>query len=389
MIHRLPFIEIPFGCIAFGSESSSLNANSTIQKWIKSVNDFNFFLVLAGTRTAEIEGISWAGATPEARRYTAIADAEFLLNGPSSNKKWPLPPLTAGVSPAVISYVANSFLNVHPLVIVSGLLHKPSFPHLPIDSASFGPANCLSTGKAMNSSRVGNLWNSGFSMGLKLDKPLLLAECVPGGTTTAQAALAGLGLDVADFISGSVLHPPVALKKKLVKQGLKGACLGCNASPVDVISAVGDPFQAFSVGLLLGARRAGQPVLLGGGSQMLAVLALALAQVKPELRSEFVEEVAIATTSWLAEESTLLDQSQGSLFNLMEVISDYFDVSLFGFASGLRFHESSKSVLRDYELGYVKEGVGAGALSLLAQLKGIDLQVFVEACECVVDDLER
>ena len=46
-----------------------------------------FFLILAGSQTAEIEGISAAGSTAVSRRYTAVADAELLLRGPMSSKK--------------------------------------------------------------------------------------------------------------------------------------------------------------------------------------------------------------------------------------------------------------------------------------------------------------
>jgi len=126
---------------------------------------------------------------------------------------------------------------------------------------------------------------------------------------------------------------------------------------------------------------------LGGGSQMLAVLALALEHVKPACRAKFASEIAIGTTPWLVEEVKTSDQPQSSFLNLMKVVSDYFDVSLFGFASGLRFLESTKKVLRDYELGYVKEGVGAGAFAFLAQLKGVAIKELVDACELVVDQL--
>ena len=102
--------------------------------------------MLAGSRTAEIEGISAAGATCESRRYTAVADAELLLNGPLTPKYWPLPPLPAGISPALISYVAARLIGVHPLVLAVGLLEAPPFPHLRIELPSLGPASCISTG---------------------------------------------------------------------------------------------------------------------------------------------------------------------------------------------------------------------------------------------------
>ena len=74
----------------------------------------------------------------------------------------------------------------------------------------------MSSGKAMSIERVNKLWNIGFSIGLRMKTPLLLAECVPGGTTTAHAVMTALGLEVADYVSGSAKSPPIALKKKLL-----------------------------------------------------------------------------------------------------------------------------------------------------------------------------
>ena len=62
-------------------------------------------LLLAGTATAAVPGISAAGATPESRRLTAAADAELLLLGPAQLRPHALPPLPAGVSPALIARV--------------------------------------------------------------------------------------------------------------------------------------------------------------------------------------------------------------------------------------------------------------------------------------------
>ena len=355
--------------------------------WMDNLKNFSALLLLAGSRTAEVDGISAAGATSASRRYTAVADAELLLNGPLCSKHWPLPPLPAGVSPALISYATSRLIGATPLVLAAGLNQMPSFQHLRLESASLGPANCLSTGKAMEFERVQSLWNKGFSMGLKLRKPLLIAECVPGGTTTAQAVLTGLGLSVADLISGSALNPPIAIKKELVEKGLRAADLGLSVSSKNLLAAVGDPFQCVAVGLLLGARQAGQEVLLGGGSQMLAVLALALSDLKVSLRNHFVEGVVLGTTAWLAEEVT--SQSQSSLVRLLDLVGDHFGVALMGISSGLRFDSSRYKVLRDYERGYIKEGVGAGAFALLAQLYGASCEDIVKACEESLEELQR
>ncbi|WP_269622470.1 nicotinate-nucleotide--dimethylbenzimidazole phosphoribosyltransferase [Prochlorococcus marinus] len=382
--------ELPEGCKAFGASSSSSSKLKMMKRlWTLAGNDINSLLVLANSKTAEIKGISAAGSTKESRRYTAAADAELLLLGPSAQRKWPLPPLPAGVSPALISHVAANLLEVKTLVLSVGLSQVPSCPYLAVDGASVGPSECLTTGKAMNINRVDTLWRKGLEMGLRMCKPLLISECVPGGTTTALAVLTGLGVSVDDLISSSSRTPPTGLKKKLVAKGLNSAGLGIHPAPKDLLAAVGDPFQPFAVGLLLGAREAEQPVLLGGGGQMVAVLATALASMDDSLRDKFVEGISIATTAWLANESFSSFQTPSAFSTLIERIEGFFEVSLLGLSCGLRFCRSSKKVLRDYEHGFVKEGVGAGAFTLLAQLNGFTCQKLLEECEEAVDSLYR
>ena len=71
----------------------------------------------------------------------------------------------------------------------------------------------------------------------------------------------------------------------------------------------------------------------------------------------------------------------------MNHVSKHFKVNILGLASGYRFEDSNQKVLRDYEIGYVKEGVGAGALSLLAQLKGLTQKEMIEKCDREVVNL--
>ena len=69
-------------------------------------------LALAATDTAAVDGISAAGATPASRLRTAAADAELLLLGPLGHRPHALPPLPAGVSPALISHVVAEQLHL-------------------------------------------------------------------------------------------------------------------------------------------------------------------------------------------------------------------------------------------------------------------------------------
>ena len=381
------YILLPSGILAFGDALKEQNVDEKVRSWQENTTNIAFFLILAGSQTAEIEGISAAGMTPFSRRYTAVADAELLLNGPSLMRRWPLPPLPAGVSPALISYVASSFLKIKPVIISAGLLQSPPFRHVSLESPEIGPSRCLSSGNAMEKTRVEHLFESGFKIGKKLQTSLLITECVPGGTSTAFAVLSGLGINVYGLISGSYRNPPSELKTKIVDQGLKAAKLRKDPSSVELMAAVGDPFQPIAVGLLMGAIESGQDVLLGGGCQMLAVLALALNEIEPKSRSKFVGRILIGTTSWLVDESLSSAKNRNSFIHLMNHVANHFKVNILGLASGYRFTDSIHEVLRDYEIGYVKEGVGAGALSLLAQINGLTQQEMVERCDIEVRNL--
>ena len=177
------------------------------------------------------------------------------------------------------------------------------------------------------------------------------------------------------------------MKSRLVQEGLERAALvGGAAHPLAVVAAVGDPFQVLAAGLLVGAAMSRQPVLLGGGSQMVAVLALALMVLRKPQRQQLSEQVMIGTTAWLADEAGQ-PQTASMLSRLVDVASNHCGVALQVMASGVRLGASRHQQLRDYERGYVKEGVGAGALLLLAQLQGMGATELVARCDQAMDAL--
>ena len=127
------------------------------------------------------------------------------------------------------------------------------------------------------------------------------------------------------------------------------------------------------MGLLIGARLAKQPVILSGGSQMIAVILLVLELLDEKNKDEFIEDVFIATTGWLLKDNSLND--------LVNLINEKHDIKLLGLASPLNFESSKYKELKDYELGHVKEGVGAGGISLLAFLDGFKNEEIVSLCQ--------
>ena len=319
-----------------------------------------FACILGFTATGLIPGISAAGATPHAREYTAIADAEFLYCGAQSKPRHPLPILKAGASPVFISRAIVESLAVPVHLFNAGLLHLPTVPTLDLGGI---PAQSLITGRALPYSTVKYLFNRGLEWGEKLAKArdyLIIGECVVGGTTTALAILTGLGLEAVGKVNSS--HPQCnhAQKWSIVMAGLKQAELFPVLERVDpfaLVAAVGDPMQIVAAGMAIAASKT-TGVMLAGGTQMLAVYGLIKAIVNYFSFSAKLEQIVVGTTSWVAEDST------GDTVGLAKIIDG---VSLL--AAKLNFSSSSYPSFRAYEQGYVKEGVGAGGCSIASHLE--------------------
>ena len=188
----------------FGNESNKKRKLKRIDILKKNINNFKIFLVIAGTNTSQIPGISAAGINAKSRRITALADAEFLLMGASKDHKYKLPPLNAGVTPALISHVCSKLINVYPVIVPLGIEVKPHFNHLIVEDRDLGPSNCLTTGKSMPRERVVNLYKRGLKIGKSSKQPILVSESVPGGTTTAQAVMEAFGLRVSNLVGSSL-----------------------------------------------------------------------------------------------------------------------------------------------------------------------------------------
>lgn len=342
-----------------------------------------FACVLGFTQTGLIPGISAAGATPHDRQYTAIADAEFLVNGVQNTPRYPLPPLHVGASPVLISRAVIEAQDIPVQLFNAGLPHPPAVSAVDLRGA---PARCLSTGQAMPFTIVQQLLEQGLRWGEKLaaqvpDSYLIVGECVVGGTTTALAVLTGLGIRAAGKVNSS--HPVCnhTQKWELVKKGLahfERSSLNPESlnstrdafDPIALVAAVGDPMQIVVAGMTIAAsRRCG--VLLAGGTQMLAVYALARSIALRHALPWHPKQIVVGTTRWVAEDAT------GDTVGLAKEIGS---VPLL--ATQLNFSQSRYPQLRSYEQGYVKEGVGAGGCAIAAHLfrdwSQIDLLQVVE-----------
>jgi uncharacterized protein (TIGR00303 family) len=315
-----------------------------------------FACVLGFTETCLIPGISAAGKTPEDRRYTAIADAEFLVNGVTPQPDYPLPPLIAGASPVYISRSIVAGLDLPTYIFNAGLPIPPTVPHIDLGGI---PAACLTTGAALPLVTVERLYHQGAIWGEKLaamsdDRYIVIGECVVGGTTTALSLLTGLGIDALGKVNSS--HPICNhhQKAEIVDRGLSQ--LNLPLSPWELVAAIGDPMQIVVAGMAIAASRT-CGVLLAGGTQMLAVAAL-IGSIGIDRGLEInTAQIVVGTTAWVANDRS------GDTVALAQLIPQFPLI-----ATQLSFANSRSPQLQVYEQGFVKEGVGAGGLAIAASL---------------------
>jgi uncharacterized protein (TIGR00303 family) len=328
-------------------------------RWLRQYSGANpsFACVLGFTETGLIPGISAAGATPQAREYTAIADAEFLAKGVQSSYQHPLPILEAGVAPTFISRAVVEALNIPTYIFNAGLPHPPTVDTINLSGVV---AQCLSSGQAMPLPKVQHLFAQGLEWGDKLANTadyLIIGECVVGGTTTALALLNALGIEAQGMVNSS--HPCCNHQQKwsVVAAGLSKLNLNQSDDPLALVAAIGDPMQIVVAGMAIAAsRRIG--VMLAGGTQMLAVSALIKAIAEYHQLSTQLDQIVVGTTRWVTEDPT------GNTVGLAKLVGG---VPLL--ATGLSFATSRYPSLRAYTQGYVKEGVGAGGCAIATHLK--------------------
>lgn len=369
-----------------------------------------FACVLGFTETGLIPGISAAGATPVDRQYTALADAEFLYHGPSPHPKYPLPPLSAGASPVLITRSIVAAQQIPVYLFNAGLPQPPTVPCIDLGGM---PARCLSQGNAMNLPVVQHLFEQGLIWGEKLaahtqaidpEGYVVLSECVVGGTTTALAVLTGLGWNAAGKVNSS--HPTCNHEQKwrVVQSGLEKLSFGLKENwkqnpeqqsdslfplppspfpfspaldPLHLVAAIGDPMQITVAGIAIAASRT-VGVLLAGGTQMLAVYALIQAIARSRMLDWRSAQVMVGTTGWVAKDPT------GDTVGLARMINAPL------VASQLSFATCRYAQLRAYEQGYVKEGVGAGGCAIVAALyRGWEHGQLLATIEALAGEYEK
>ncbi|PAU85386.1 TIGR00303 family protein [Halorubrum salipaludis] len=323
--------------------------------------------VVAGTTaTAAIDGISAAGADPELRRHTPSADLEIVADGrPAPSSVVPVSP-SGCPTPAVVTRAVREVVGFDFVGVDAGLAVPTAPTEAPVLDAGAAPggdvrnaepvpdaAAVFEAARGLVPEVVGGQTDAGDGDNDTTDPELLVAETIPGGTTTALGVLTALGERPA--VSSSLAANPLETKRAVVEEGLaeSGIAAGDAAGdPLDALRLMGDPVLAAAAGLAVGAVERGVPVTLAGGTQLAAVAALA--------RHAGVERrLPLATTSFVAD-----DPSAD-----VAALADDLDLRLA--ATDPAFGEGDHPATAAYARGEAKEGVGMGGALALSERAGV------------------
>ncbi len=171
-----------------------------------------------------------------------------------------------------------------------------------------------------------------------------------------MAVMMAMGVVKENLVSSSSPKNPKELKTRIVMEALEAAGVGVGDmadDPLGAIEAVGDPMMPANVGMIIGAAK-NVPVIIGGGTQMAAVIAAAV-----RLDPSVVGNIFQGTTRWLMEDPN------SSMSRMMDAIDRNVPIVYVN----MDYSKSPYEGLQAYEWGFIKEGVGCGGASVAAVIE--------------------
>ena len=175
-------------------------------------------------------------------------------------------------------------------------------PHAPYFELEGYPGEDIRNGAAVKDPK--RVFENAIIAGENLAKVsdyLVVGESIAGGTTTALAVLLAMGYNADGKVSSTLSENPHSLKSAIAKEGISKSKSTSDQMKMDAmlaVAAVGDPMMPAAAGLIVGAARK-VPVILAGGTQMAAVLAIVKA-----MEPKALDNVALGTTRWIIKDPT-------------------------------------------------------------------------------------
>lgn len=329
----------------------------------------DFLLAASVTRTCEIEGITQAGI-PGKIPLTPTLDAEFITN----EKVFSMPELAEtpkGVpTPALITRASHNltpYSNIEVLNLGLDLIPK----NTPLQNFDINPSSSVATGANIDAKAV---FEKGMIAGKNYELKgnyLILAESTPGGTTTASTTALALGYKCRGDFSSSFLNAPDSIKEKTIDEAL--SLINDDMSNFEKLSLVSDNMLIFCAGFLLEASKRFH-VVLAGGTQMASCLLVADALREDVLQRVKSDNITLATTSWVANDEN------SDIKHILSLLS----YTPHAVHTSFSFSEAEIPVLKLYDEGEAKEGVGAGAALGYANANGATNKELLDAIELLI-----
>ncbi|MDR1472528.1 MAG: TIGR00303 family protein [Synergistaceae bacterium] len=327
-----------------------------------------FLLFISGTDLSKIPGLSAAGSNLDVLPLTSPADADVIRYGfPKAIDCFPMDP-EGHPTPAIITRAAIEEAGIPVCVVRAGAYLPPAPPYVEL-GASHGRDARVEPAVA-DAREIFERASSFASNAAPRGKHVMLAESIPGGTTTALLVLRALGY--SGMVSSGGASNPVGLKEEVwaAASSRVGIKLGdLRNDPLRAVTELGDPMQAAVLGFAMGLPKDVE-LTLAGGTQMIAVAAL--------IKSLGGSRVPlVATTKYVAQDSS---SSFSGLAGQIGVET---------YIAPLDFSSSPHKGLADYEKGYVKEGVGAGGSVLYAGRTGVSVDRVIARANSIYERISK
>ncbi len=321
-----------------------------------------FLLAGSVTKTCEIEGITQAGI-PGLIPLTPTLDGEFVDSGKLHSLKDIATTPTGVPTPAIITRAMRELVGFDFEMLDIGLRTTPQVDLLyNFDIKESESINKKAGIDAQELIQKGENFAHTYET-----KPLvILGESTPAGTTTAYATAKVLGYASEGYFSSSFLKRPDNLKERIVKEAL---ILAQDKPLLEQLGCVSDNMLLFCAGFV-SAYSHKSKIALAGGTQMAAVL-LIIDALKLPIKSE---NIALMTTKWVYED--VHSNIEGLLKQLHFPIDAYY--------ANFSFAKAHIPILKRYDEGEAKEGVGAGGALCYAFAQGYSQEEILESIEKVL-----
>lgn len=301
---------------------------------------------------------------------TPTLDAEFITNGRVFSLDEVAETPSGVPTPAIITRAVHNLTPFSSVEILDlGLVKTPQ--NTTYHTFGITPSGSIATGANIDAKSV-------FEKGMRAGRGyelkgnyLILAESTPSGTTTAAATALALGYDCGDDFSSSFLHVPKNIKKETIYKAL--SLINDEMSNFEKLSHVSDNMLIFCAGFLLEASRRFH-VVLAGGTQMAAVLLIADKLREDVLMRLKSDNISLATTSWVANDKN------SDIAHILSLLS-YTPHAIY---TTFSFQETSIPLLKKYDDGEAKEGVGAGAALGYAYANEVNNKKLLEEIEYIL-----